>query len=221
MSAPPIIRVIAVTVSVESPQRITSGELRIGPHRHTLICDENGTLRQEFPNALEISPDAQITFHHKTSFLRRQKTQRIDTRRLFASFSAEPFEQIYRWLKMAFESYLIARLPTPPSQHLRLPKPCPIQSRLTRHYPLQPRLSSTIVRGKSDAVIPPLPLDVRFNPRFRILVIGKVRVYSPFPSHVLNSPSERRRKIKSYQYRLRDQQSGKSLSILFVISTFH
>ncbi|KAF8546787.1 hypothetical protein OG21DRAFT_1517902 [Imleria badia] len=87
MSAPPFIRVSAVAVSPESAKRMTSGELRIGPRRHTLICDEDGTLRQEFPNAVEISPDAQITFHHKSSILRRQKTQRIDTRRLFESFS--------------------------------------------------------------------------------------------------------------------------------------
>jgi hypothetical protein len=35
---------------------------------------------------LELSPDAQITFHYKTSSLSWKKT-RIDTRRVFASFS--------------------------------------------------------------------------------------------------------------------------------------
>ena len=47
----------AVTVSPEStkwPKRLTSGELRIGPHPHKLICDDGGTLRQEFPNVLYV-----------------------------------------------------------------------------------------------------------------------------------------------------------------------
>ena len=119
----------------------------------------------------EILPDVQITFHHKSSFLRRQKTQRIDTRHLFASFSAdqtqgssntfssfvngdvETFEQIYRWPKMAFESYSAAKLPTPLSLLLSLPKPFPIQPRLTEPYLLPPRPFLTIVRGKFDCVI--------------------------------------------------------------------
>ena len=97
----------AVTVSPESAKSkgLTSGELRIGPRRYTLICDEDGTLRQEFPNAMyvfrpslsytnpllysEVLPRAQITFCRKTSFFGWQRTQRIDTRRLFANFSAD------------------------------------------------------------------------------------------------------------------------------------
>jgi hypothetical protein len=44
----------AVTISPESAQSLPSGELRIGPRRHKLICDEDGTLRQEFPNVLYV-----------------------------------------------------------------------------------------------------------------------------------------------------------------------
>ena len=45
----------AVAISPELakwPKRLTSGELRIGPRRHKLICDEDGILRQEFPNVV-------------------------------------------------------------------------------------------------------------------------------------------------------------------------
>jgi hypothetical protein len=52
MAPPPSVRVTAVTISPESAQSLPSGELRIGPRRHKLICDEDGTLRQEFPNVL-------------------------------------------------------------------------------------------------------------------------------------------------------------------------
>ena len=70
MSPPPSIRVTgeydcgatlshficsAVAISPEVakwPKRLTSGELRIGPRRHKLICDEDGTLRQEFLNVV-------------------------------------------------------------------------------------------------------------------------------------------------------------------------
>ena len=48
----------AVTISPElakSPKRLTSGELRIGPRQHKLICGEGGTLRHEFPNVLYVS----------------------------------------------------------------------------------------------------------------------------------------------------------------------
>ena len=49
----------AVTVSPEpanSAPRLASGELRVGPRRHQLICDQDGTLRQEFANLCVIPP---------------------------------------------------------------------------------------------------------------------------------------------------------------------
>jgi hypothetical protein len=132
----------------------------------------------------------------------RVRRQVIQTLSSLSIVSVASFEQIYRWLKMAFESYSAARLLTPSSLHPSLlPKP----SRSTQPYHLQPRPSSRIVRGESDAVTPPLRLDRHFKPRFRILVIDNVRGCLPMSSYVFNSPSERRRKIKYYQHRLRDK----------------
>ena len=94
----------------------------------------------------EVPPDAQVTFRRKTSHLSFgwQKTQRIGTRHLFASFSADQtqgksntfssyvnsldrhVQQIYRSLKMAFELYSAAGVPTLPSLLPRLPKSLPI-----------------------------------------------------------------------------------------------
>ena len=39
----------AVTVSPESPKRLTSGELRIGPHPHKLECDDRGDRLLHIP----------------------------------------------------------------------------------------------------------------------------------------------------------------------------
>jgi len=44
---------VTVRVSPESPKRLTSGELRIGPRRHELECDD-GTLRQQFPDVVYV-----------------------------------------------------------------------------------------------------------------------------------------------------------------------
>ena len=76
-----------------------------------------------------------------------------------------------------------------------------------------------IVRGKSDHVVTSAQLTFQF--KIPYLGYRQGKSVFPFLNHVLNAPSERCWKIKPYQYRLLDQQSGKSPRNLFVMSIPH
>ncbi|KAF8452822.1 hypothetical protein L210DRAFT_3499666 [Boletus edulis BED1] len=74
----------------ESPKRLTWGELRIGPRRHKLISDEDGTLRQEFPDVVELSPEVQITLRYKRPWSLGTKNKKINIQDLFANSTSAP-----------------------------------------------------------------------------------------------------------------------------------
>ena len=68
--------ITAITVSLEGAKRLVSGELRIGPRRHKLVRDEDGTLRYKSPEEEPMYasrpslPVLQLPFHTANSRLR-------------------------------------------------------------------------------------------------------------------------------------------------------
>ncbi|KAG6380422.1 hypothetical protein JVT61DRAFT_8552 [Boletus reticuloceps] len=146
-----------VTVSAESPnqpKRLTSGELRIGPRRHKLICDEDGTLRQEFPNVVELSPAAQITLLYKSSWLSGTKTRTINTQSFFANYAGAPTQGlsvVQDGIRVTFSYQATAAVFSTP--------------RATQTVPPTAQTSGTL-SPTTQAILEDCP-------QFRILVIGK------------------------------------------------
>ena len=68
--------ITAITVSPEAAKHLVSGELRIGPRRHKLVHDGDGTLRYKSPEeepmyaSCSSLPVLQLPFHTVNSLLR-------------------------------------------------------------------------------------------------------------------------------------------------------